>query len=262
VLLPPTSLSKNNRPRIYDLLLTKDIEGYYFYQVGLNYSLKWLSSYDVIHEQRFTMVLNDQNQEVTKCLFQVDKQQLEFNIQRFALDGYHVQILTPYLDSKNFTKYMAIFHKNNVDTKIFLGDSLQVANGRLASMKQQQYELKYFLNEPGDRGLTYTSLYIKSPRVSWIKYQASSVQNFKAKVSEMKNAGYYLSSFDAKGGKIISVFSSRRYGSGSYKYIFDQSRVQLANNIKTLAKIGWQPTLIAIYELQRYRILFLTILWK
>jgi len=208
------------------------------------------------------MVLNDQNQDINECLFQVDKQQLEFNIQRFALDGYHAQILTPYLDSKNLTKYMAIFHKNNISTKVFLGDSLQVADGRLASMKQQQYELKYFLNEPGGRGLTYTSLYVKSPRVSWIKYEASSVQEFKAKVSEMRSAGYYLSSFDAKVGKFFSVFSSRRYGSGLYRYIFDQDRVQLANNVKTLAKIGWQPTLIAIYELRRYHIVFLTILWK
>ena len=245
------------------MLLTADIEEYYyFFQVGLNYSLKWLSSYDVIHEQRFTMVLNDQNQDVTECLFQVDKQQLEFNIQRFALDGYRVQILTPYLDSKNLTKYMAVFHKNNISTKIFLGDSLQVADRRLASMKRQQYELKYFLNEPGGSGLTYTSLYVKSPRVSWIKYEASSVQEFKAQVSEMKNAGYYLSSFDAKGGKFFSVFSSRRYGSGLYDYKFDQSRVQLAYNVKTLATTGWQPTLIAIYELQRYRIVFLTVFWK
>jgi len=216
----------------------------------------------VIKEQRFTMVLNDQKLEVTECLFQVDKQQLEFNILRFALDGYHLQMLTPYLDSKNTTKYMAIFHKNNIETKVFLGDSLQAANGRLASMRQQQYELRYFFNEPGDTGLTYTSLYIKSPRVSWIKYETSSVQDFKNEVSTMEKAGYYMSSFDSKGGKFFLVFSSRRYGSGSYKYIFDQNRVQLATNVKNLAGNGWQPTLIAIYEIQRYHIVFLTILWK
>ena len=161
---------------------------------------------------------------------------------------------------------MAIFYKNDIDTKVYLGDTLQVANGRMTPLKQQHYELKYFLNEPGGDGLTYASVYIKSPNISWIKYDTNSLSALKLKVAEMEGRGYYVSCFDAtKKLNFTVVFNSRLYGSGLYKYLFDQNRADLHKNVDTLAKDGWQPTLVAMYDTEinytRLRV-FLTIFWK
>ena len=263
ILLPRTNLSTYNRPKLFELLLATDIENYYFYQTDLNYALIWLNAFEAVTEYRFIMVLNDNKQLFTESIFQVDKQQLNFNIQRFKLDGFHLHIVTPYSDSEGVTKYMAIFHKNNIDTKVFLGDSLQVANGRMIPLKQQDYELKLFLNEPGGSELSYASIYIKSPNISWIKYHTNSLSALKSKVAEMEGKGYFVSCFDATNNfNFTIVFNSRQYGSGLYKYIFDQSRVQLGKNIDTLAEDGWQPTLIAMYEIVRYTRVFITIFWK
>lgn len=192
----------------------------------------------------------------------MDRQQLNFNIERFKLDGFYLHILVPYSDS-HVTKYMAIFNKNNRDTKVFLGDSLQVANGRMTPLKQQAYELKYFLHEPGGSDLTYASVYIKSPNISWIKYATKSLPALKSKVAEMEKKGYYVSCFDATTNFTFTiVFNSRRYGSGMYKYIFDQFRAEFNNNINKFSKDGWQPTLVAMYEIVRYTRVFLTIFWK
>ena len=260
--LAPTNLSTYNRPKIFELLLATDIEKYYFYQTDLNYTLVWLNSFEAVTEYRFIMVLNDNKRLLTESIFQVDKQQLDFNVRRLKLDGFHLHIVTPYSDSEGVTKYMAIFHKTNVDTKVFLGDSLQVANGRV-NLLEQQYELKYFLNEPGSSKLSYTSVYIKSPNVSWIKYHTDSLSALKTKVTEMEGMGYYVSCFDATNNfNFVIVFNSRRYGKGLYKYIFDQSRNQLGKNIDTLGEDGWQPTLVAMYEIVRYTRVFVTIFWK
>ena len=263
ILLPRTNLSTYNRPKLFELLLATDIENYYFYQTDLNYTLIWLNAFEAVTEYRFIMVLNDNKQLFTESIFQVDKQQLNFNIQRFKLEGFHLHIVTPYSDSEGVTKYMAIFHKNNIDTKVFLGDSLQVANGRMIPLKQQDYELKLFLNEPGGSELSYASIYIKSPNISWIKYHTNSLSALKSKVAEMEGRGYFVSCFDATNNfNFTIVFNSRQYGSGLYKYIFDQSRVQLGKNIDTLAEDGWQPTSIAMYEIVRYTRVFITIFWK
>lgn len=263
ILLPHTNLSTYNRPKLFELLLATDIEKYYFFQTDLNYTLLWLNAFEAVTEYRFVMVLNDNRQLFTESIFQVDKQQLNFNIQRLKLDGFHLHIVTPYSDSEGVTKYMAIFCKNDVDTKVFLGDSLQVANGRMTSLKQQDYELKFFLNEPGGSELSYVSVYIKSPNVSWIKYHTNSFSAVKSKVAEMEGRGYFVSCFDATNNfNFTVVFNSRQYGGGLYKYIFDQSRAQLSNNIDTLAEDGWQPTVVAMYEVVRYTRVFITIFWK
>ena len=263
ILLPHTNLSTHNRPKVFELLLVADIEKYYLYQTDLEYTLVWLNAFQAVAEYRFIVVLNDKRRFYTESIFQVDKQQLNFNIQRFKLDGFHLHIVAPYADSEGTTKYMAIFHKNDVDTKVFLGDSLQVANGRMTPLKQQNYELKYFLNEPGGSPLTYASVYVKSPNVSWIKYDTNSLSALKSKVAEMEGRGYYVSCFDATTYfNFTIVFNSRRYGSGSYKYIFDQSRTQLHKNIDTLAEDGWQPTLVAMYDIILYTRVFITIFWK
>ena len=226
----------------------------------------WLNAFEAVTEYRFIVVLNDKRQRrqsFTESLFQVDKQQLNFNIQRFRLDGFNLHLLAPYSDSEGITKYMAIFYKNDIDTKVFLGDNLEVANGRISSLKQQDYELKYFLNEPGSNNLTYASVYIKSPNVSWIKYDTDSLSALKSKVADMEGRGYFVSCFDATNNfNYTVVFNSRQYGSGLYKYIFDQNRTQLRTNIDTLAKDGWQPTMIAMYDLVRYTRVFLTVFWK
>ena len=263
ILLPHTNLSTYNRPKLFELLLATDIEKYYFFQTDLNYTLLWLNAFEAVTEYRFVVLLNDNRQLFTESIFQVDKQQLNFNIQRLKLDGFHSHIITPYSDSEGVTKYMAIFHKNDIDTKVFLGDSLQVANGRMTSLKQQDYELKSFLNEPGGNELSYASVYIKSPNVSWIKYHTNSLSALKSKVAEMEGRGYFVSCFDATNNfNFTIIFNSRRYGSGFYKYIFDQSRAQLRKNIDTLAEDGWQPTLVAMYEVVRYTRVFITIFWK
>ena len=263
VLLPRTNLSTYNRPKIFELLLATDIENYYFYQVNLNYTLMWLNAFEAVTEYRFIMVLNDKKHLFTESIFQVDKQQLNFNIERFKLDGFHLHILAPYSDSGGVTKYMAIFYKNDIETKVFLGDSLQMADKRMTSLKQEDYELKYFLNEPGGSELSYASVYIKSPNVSWIKYNTNSLSAWKSKVAEMEGRGYFVSCFDATNNfNFTIIFNSRQYGSGLYKYIFDQSRDQLGKNVDTLAKDGWQPTLIAMYEIVRYTRVYLTIFWK
>lgn len=263
VLLPRTNLSTYNRPKIFELLLATDIENYYFYQVNLNYTLMWLNAFEAVTEYRFIMVLNDKKRLFTESIFQVDKQQLNFNIERFKLDGFHLHILAPYSDSAGVTKYMAIFYKNDIETKVFLGDSLQMADKRMTSLKREDYELKYFLNEPGGSELSYASVYIKSPNVSWIKYNTSSLSALKSKVAEMEGRGYFVSCFDATNNfNFTIIFNSRQYGSGLYKYIFDQSRDQFRKNVDTLAKDGWQPTLIAMYEIVRYTRVYLTIFWK
>jgi len=206
------------------------------------------------------LVLNDKKQLLTESLFQVDKQQLNFNIERFKLDGFHLHILVPYSDSEDVTKYMALFYKNDVDTKVFLGDDPHVADGRMTPLKQQDYELKYFLNEPGG---SKASVYIKSPNISWIKYDTNSISSVKSKIAEMEGKGYYVSCFDATTDfNFTIVFNSRKYGSGMYKYILDQSRVELNKNIYTLGKDEWQPTLVAMYELESYKHVFLTVFWK
>lgn len=244
-------------------MLATDIEKYYFYQTDLKFTLVWLNAFDAVAEYRFVLLLNDKKQLSTESIFQVDKQQLNFNIKRFKLDSYHLHILAPYSDHEGVTKYMAIFNKNDIDTKVYLGDSLQVANERMISLKQQNYELKYFLNEPGGNGLSYASVYIKSPNVSWIKYDTNSLSALKQKVAGMEEKGYYVSCFDATNRyNFTIVFNSRRYGSGLYKYKFDQSRDQLHKNIDTLAENGWQPTLIAMYDIVRHKRVFLTIFWK
>ena len=209
------------------------------------------------------MVLNDNRKLYAETIFQVDKQQLNFNIQRFRLDGFNLHILAPYSDSDGVTKYMAIFYNNDIDTKVFLGDSPEVANGRISTLKQQDYELKYFLNEPGGSDLTYASVYIKSPNVSWIKYHTNSLSALRSQVADMEGRGYFVSCFDATNNfNFTVVFNSKQYGSGLYKYIFDQNRSQLSTNIDTLAKDGWQPTMIAMYELVRYTRVFLSVFWK
>ena len=262
ILLPRTNLSTYNRPKLFELLLATDIEKYYFFQTDLNYTLVWLNAYEAVTEYRFIMVLNDKRQIFTESIFQVDKQQLNFNIQRFKLDGFHLHTVTPYSDSEGVTKYMALFHKNDIDTKVFLGDSLQVANGRMIPLQQQDYELKFFLNEPGGE-LSYTSVYIKSPNISWIKFHTNSLSALKPKVAEMEGRGYFVSCFDATNNfNFTIVFNSRQYGNGLYKYIFDQSRAQMNKNIDTLAEDGWQPTLVAMYEIVRYTRVFVTIFWK
>lgn len=263
ILLPRTNLSTHNRPKLFELLIANDIEKYYFYQTDLNYKLIWLNAFEAVTEYRFVMVLNDKMPPSTESIFRVNKQQLNFNIERFKLDGFHLHILSPYADSDGVTKYMAIFYKSDIDTQVFLGDSLQIANGRMTPLKLQDYELKYFLNEPGGNGLSYASVYIKSPNISWIKYDTNSLSAVRSKAAEMENRGYYISCFDATNNfNFTVVFNSRQYGSGLYKYIFDQSRNQLHKNIDTLAKDGWQPTLVAMYDIVRYTRVFLTVFWK